>query len=54
METLANVPDNLRQRRRHGISSIGTETSKGTKVFALSGKINLHRPGRNPDGNDHP
>ena len=38
VETLANLPDLV----RHGaewFSSIGTETSKGTKVFALSGKV---------------
>lgn len=38
VETFANVPEIM----THGwewFSSIGTETSKGTKVFALSGKI---------------
>ena len=40
VETLSNVSEIL----AHGedwFASIGTETSKGTKVFALSGKINL-------------
>lgn len=39
VETLANIPDIL----RHGgewFASVGTEKSKGTKVFALTGKIN--------------
>ena len=39
VETLANIPDII----EHGpawFSSIGTEGSKGTKVFALAGKIN--------------
>ncbi|HDQ45666.1 MAG TPA: NADH-quinone oxidoreductase subunit NuoF [bacterium] len=38
VETLANVPDIL-DRGADWFSVIGTETSKGTKVFALSGKI---------------
>ncbi|OGH96597.1 MAG: NADH dehydrogenase [Candidatus Melainabacteria bacterium GWA2_34_9] len=39
VETLANVPGLL----RHGgdwFASVGTDSSKGTKVFALTGKIN--------------
>lgn len=39
VETLANVPGLL----RHGgewFASVGTDNSKGTKVFALTGKIN--------------
>ena len=39
VETLANVPGIL----RHGgdwFASVGTDNSKGTKVFALTGKIN--------------
>jgi bidirectional [NiFe] hydrogenase diaphorase subunit len=39
VETLANVPPII----RHGgawFASIGSETSKGTKVFALAGRIN--------------
>lgn len=39
VETLANVPGVL----RHGgdwFASVGTDNSKGTKVFALTGKIN--------------
>jgi len=39
VETLANVPMVL-TRGAQWFSSIGTEKSKGTKVFALTGKIN--------------
>ncbi|SLM17923.1 NADP-reducing hydrogenase subunit HndC [uncultured spirochete] len=39
VETLANVPVVL-TRGANWFSSIGTEKSKGTKVFALTGKIN--------------
>ena len=39
VETLANVPVIL-QRGADWFASIGTEKSKGTKVFALAGKIN--------------
>lgn len=39
VETLANIPIIL-QRGAEWFSSIGTKTSKGTKVFALAGKIN--------------
>ncbi len=39
VETLANVPIVL-TRGAQWFSSIGTEKSKGTKVFALTGKIN--------------
>jgi NADH:ubiquinone oxidoreductase subunit F (NADH-binding)/Pyruvate/2-oxoacid:ferredoxin oxidoreductase delta subunit/(2Fe-2S) ferredoxin len=40
VETLANIPTII--EKGHGwFSSIGTENSKGTKVFALSGKIKL-------------
>ena len=39
VETLANVPVIL-TRGPQWFSSIGTEKSKGTKVFALAGKIN--------------
>ncbi|MGI6370278.1 MAG: NADH-quinone oxidoreductase subunit NuoF [Candidatus Kapaibacterium sp.] len=38
VETLANVPDIIRNGSQW-FASIGTENSKGTKVFALSGKI---------------
>ncbi|MGE5498563.1 MAG: CCxxC motif-containing NuoF prefix domain-containing protein, partial [Syntrophothermus sp.] len=38
VETMANVPVVI-TRGASWFSSIGTETSKGTKVFALSGKI---------------
>jgi NADH:ubiquinone oxidoreductase subunit F (NADH-binding) len=40
VETLSNVPEIL-ARGEEWFASIGTEKSKGTKVFALSGKINL-------------
>jgi NADH:ubiquinone oxidoreductase subunit F (NADH-binding)/Pyruvate/2-oxoacid:ferredoxin oxidoreductase delta subunit/(2Fe-2S) ferredoxin len=40
VETLANIPTII-EKGHHWFSSIGTETSKGTKVFALSGKIKL-------------
>ncbi len=39
VETLANVPEII-TRGAKWFSSIGTETSKGTKVFALAGKVN--------------
>lgn len=39
VETLANVPVII-LKGADWFSSIGTETSKGTKVFALAGKIN--------------
>ncbi|MFW5991650.1 MAG: NADH-quinone oxidoreductase subunit NuoF, partial [Halanaerobiaceae bacterium] len=38
VETLANVPDIVR-RGKEWFTSIGTEDSPGTKVFALAGKI---------------
>ena len=34
-----------------GLHAIGTEKSKGTKVFALGGKINNTGLGGSPDGN---
>ncbi len=40
VETLSNVPEIL-AKGEDWFASIGTETSKGTKVFALSGRINL-------------
>ena len=40
VETFANVPA-IFEKGASWYSSIGTATSKGTKVFALSGKINL-------------
>jgi NADH:ubiquinone oxidoreductase subunit F (NADH-binding)/Pyruvate/2-oxoacid:ferredoxin oxidoreductase delta subunit/(2Fe-2S) ferredoxin len=40
VESLSNVPEIL-EKGEDWFASIGTETSKGTKVFALSGKINL-------------
>jgi len=40
VETLSNVPTILGEGAG-SFNSIGTETSKGTKVFALSGKIKL-------------
>ncbi|MBN1154790.1 NADH-quinone oxidoreductase subunit NuoF [candidate division KSB1 bacterium] len=39
VETLANVPL-IVNRGAEWFNSVGTKTSKGTKVFALSGKIN--------------
>ncbi|WBW98206.1 NADH-quinone oxidoreductase subunit NuoF [Oceanirhabdus sp. W0125-5] len=39
VETLANIPAII-NNGPEWFSSIGTETSKGTKVFALAGKIN--------------
>ncbi len=39
VETLANVPV-IFQRGAEWFNSIGTKTSKGTKVFALAGKVN--------------
>lgn len=39
VETLANIPQIL-QRGAGWFKSIGTENSKGTKVFALVGKVN--------------
>ncbi|MCY6483113.1 NADH-quinone oxidoreductase subunit NuoF [Clostridium aestuarii] len=39
VETLANIPAII-NKGAQWYSSIGTETSKGTKVFALAGKIN--------------
>ena len=38
VETFANVPQILKKGADY-FASVGTETSKGTKVFALSGKI---------------
>ena len=34
-------------------AAIGTDKSKGTKVFALAGKVQQHRPGGSADGH-HP
>ena len=39
VETFANIPPDHSQRGGEWFSSIGTESSKGTKVFALAGKI---------------
>ncbi|KLU62110.1 NADP-reducing hydrogenase subunit HndC [Peptococcaceae bacterium CEB3] len=39
VETLANVPIII-ERGAHWYAEIGTEKSKGTKVFALAGKVN--------------
>ena len=39
--------------RRRGSRRIGTAKSKGTKIFALAGKVNEHRPDRSADGH-HP
>ncbi len=40
VETLANVPE-IMAEGPEWFASIGTASSKGTKVFALSGKVNL-------------
>lgn len=40
VETLSNVPD-IMANGADWFSSVGTQNSKGTKVFALSGKIKL-------------
>ena len=40
VETLANLPSLVAQGAEW-FASVGTETSKGTKVFALSGKVNF-------------
>ncbi len=40
VETLANIPGII-EKGHEWFSAIGTENSKGTKVFALSGKITL-------------
>ncbi len=40
VETLANIPVII-EKGKDWFASIGTEKSKGTKVFALSGKISL-------------
>ena len=40
VETLSNVPG-LIEKGKDWFASIGTENSKGTKVFALSGKVKL-------------
>jgi NADH:ubiquinone oxidoreductase subunit F (NADH-binding) len=40
VETLSNIPSIIEKGAKY-FASIGTETSKGTKVFALSGKVTL-------------
>ncbi len=40
VETLSNIPSIIEKGADH-FASIGTKTSKGTKVFALSGKVSL-------------
>lgn len=40
VETLSNIPSII-EKGKEWYTSIGTENSKGTKVFALSGKVNL-------------
>ncbi|MDO9153623.1 MAG: NADH-quinone oxidoreductase subunit F, partial [Paludibacter sp.] len=40
VETLANIPQII-DKGGKWFSGIGTETSKGTKVFALTGKVNV-------------
>ena len=49
VETFANIPPIIR-KGAEWFASIGTEKSKGTKVFALAGKIAQHGPDRGADG----
>ena len=51
VETYANIPQII-LKGAEWFASMGTEKSKGTKVFALGGKITQHRSCRNPDGHD--
>ena len=44
VETYANIPQII-LKGADWFASMGTEKSKGTKVFALGGKINNTRPG---------
>ena len=44
VETYANVPVII-NKGADWFASIGTEKSKGTKVFAIGGKIKQHRSG---------
>ena len=50
VETYANVPQII-QNGGAWYAGIGTATSKGTKVFALTGSGEQHRPGRGAHGN---
>ena len=52
VETYANIPQII-LKGADWFASMGTEKSKGTKVFALGGKIKQHRPGGDPHGH-HP
>ena len=49
VETFANVPPIIRNGG-DWFAGIGTEKSKGTKVFALAGQDQQHRPDRSADG----
>ena len=52
VETYANIPQII-LNGAEWFASMGTEKSKGTKVFALGGKITQHRTGGSSDGH-HP
>ncbi len=52
VETWANVPVIINQGASW-YAAIGTEKSKGTKIFSLVGKVDEHRPGGSAHGN-HP
>ena len=52
VETYANIAQII-LNGAEWFTSMGTEKSKGTKVFALGGKIKQHRPGGSPHGH-HP
>ena len=49
VETLANIPQIILNGGAW-YASVGTENSKGTKVFALSGDVQQHRAGGSPHG----
>ena len=49
VETFANIAPIIRKGGKW-FASMGSARSKGTKVFALTGKDHQHRPGRSADG----
>ena len=49
VETFANIAPIMRNGGEW-YAGIGTEKSKGTKVFALAGRVREYRAGRSPDG----
>ena len=53
VETYANIAADHPERARTGSPPWVRKRSKGTKVFALGGKIKQHRPGGSPHGH-HP